>query len=57
MPFDFVKREENFSGKETPRIYVRECGDICVETRHERRVFSPEEFIGLLRTILKKIKN
>jgi len=56
MPFDFVKREENHSGEETPRLYVCECGDICVETRHERRNFSPEEFIGLLITILKKEK-
>lgn len=56
MPFDFIKREENFSNEETPRLYVCECGDICVETRHERRNFSPEEFLGLLRTILKKDK-
>lgn len=54
MPFDFVKRKENFPGEETPRLYVGECGDICIETRHERRNFSPEEFIGLLRTILKR---
>lgn len=56
MPFDFVKREENFSGEEKPRLYVCECGDICVETRYERRNFSPEEFISLLRTILKREK-
>lgn len=56
MSFDFVKWEENFSGKETPRLYVCECGDICIETRHERQNFSPEEFIGLLRAILKKEK-
>lgn len=56
MPFDFVKREENFFGEEKPRLYVCESGDICVESRHERRNFSPEEFIGLLRAILKKEK-
>lgn len=56
MPFDFVKREENVSNEETPRLYVCECGDICVETRHERRSFSPEEFLNLLRKILKKDK-
>lgn len=56
MPFDFVERKEFFYGEETPRLYVCEGGDICVETRHERRNFSPEEFIGLLRTILKKEK-
>lgn len=53
MPFDCVKREENLAGEETPRFYVSECGDIRVETRYERRNFSPEEFTNLLRTILK----
>jgi len=55
MPFDFAeKKKKPASGGDAPRIYVCECGDICVETKHSRQNFSPEEFIGLLRGIVKK---
>ena len=57
MPFDFIERKRNRSADETRRIYVCEGGDICMETKHSRQNFSPEEFIDLLRTISIKKTN
>lgn len=56
MPFDFSDKKRKSSDGEVQRIYVCECGDICVETKHSRQNFSPEEFIGLLRSIVIKDK-
>lgn len=56
MPFDFVDRKRNRSDADARRIYVCDGGDICVETKHTRHTFSPEEFIGLLRAIAMKDK-
>ena len=55
MPFDFAEKKRN--GSEARRIYVCECGDICVETKHTRQTFSPEEFVSLLRAIVIKDKS
>lgn len=55
MPFDFVNKKRKQLKEETRRIYVCECGDICVETRNTRQTFSPQEFIGILRKLV--IKN
>lgn len=56
MPFDFVERKSNRSNNQVQRIYVSTGGDICVETKHTRQTFSPEEFIGLLRVIAMREK-
>lgn len=56
MPFDaidFSAPESRFE-PESWRVYVCECGNIRVETRHFRQSFSPEEFVGFLREKLKK---
>ncbi len=55
MPLDFVNKKRKELREETRRIYVCECGDICVETRNTRQTFSPPEFIGILRKLV--IKN
>lgn len=51
MPFDF-ERKRRETGDASKRIYVCDCGDICVETRYSRRSFSPEEFVAILRQII-----
>lgn len=57
MPFDFGnfefrKKPEN---KQTERrIYVGDDGNIHVEERHFRKIFSPEEFAALLFQIIKR---
>lgn len=53
MPFDFINKKRPNSEKEKRRIYVCECGDICVETRNSRQIFSPFEFVEILRKIVK----
>lgn len=59
MPYDFRKAkfskkpEKDFSDR---RIYVSEDGNICVEERHFRQIFSPEEFVALLTQIFKQNK-
>lgn len=57
MPFDFG----NFEFKKKPennqlerRIYVGEDGNIRVEERHFRKIFSPEEYVALLFQILRQ---
>lgn len=38
---------------EKRRIYVCECGNIRLETKHFRRTFAPEEFVSLLRQLFR----
>lgn len=57
MPFDFCEKKERETSDEIKRIYVCECGDICVETRHSRQTFTPAEFVSILRNITMKQKN
>jgi hypothetical protein len=52
MPFDFGEMSRNRADDDARRVYVCECGDVCVETRHSRLIFSPAEFVALLRGIL-----
>ena len=55
MPFDCgEKRKKRETATETRRIYVSECGNIRVETKHFRRTFSPEEFAAMVREIVVK---
>lgn len=54
MTFDSAQENGDKADGETRRIYVCECGDICVETRNSRQSFSPAEFVTVLRKILMK---
>jgi len=54
MPFDCRERKKKRTEAEEKRIYVCECGDICVETKHSRRTFSAQEFVKLLQKMTMK---
>lgn len=56
MPFDFGERKKKRTEADEKRIYVCECGDICMETKHSRQTFSPQEFVGLLQKMILKKK-
>ena len=56
MPFDtvgFSLPKSNFE-QENCRVYVCDCGNIRIETRHFRQSFTPIEFVAFLREKLEK---
>ncbi|HMS42311.1 MAG TPA: hypothetical protein PKE69_18910 [Pyrinomonadaceae bacterium] len=55
MPFDSgEKKEKRETADELRRIYVCECGDVRLETKHFRATFSPEEFAAMVSEIVVK---
>lgn len=55
MPFDNgEKKEKRETADELRRIYVCDCGDIRLETKHFRVTFSPEEFAAMVSEIVVK---